>query len=707
LIYAVTAEQDLPHKLAAILYADVEGYSRLTGADETGTHRTLSAYLDLFAETIKAHRGEVKHYAGDAVLADFTTVSDALNCAVEFQKASKEKNETVQDDKRVKFRIGLNLGEVIVDRGEVYGNGVNVAARLETLAEPGGICISGAARDAIGNKLALSYEYLGEHQVKNIEEPVRAYRVNFTGEPSIIPETSRPPSRKLAIRWPAMAVALLAALAVGAWWIFSRPAASLAAASTARASVPVATNTSQPAKANRIAVLPFANLSADKDNEYFSDGMTEEMISKLSRVPGLEVIARTSVIVYKGTNKKISEIAKELNVSSVLEGSVRRNGDKLRITAQLINAANEAHLWSNDYDRDLRDVFAIQSDVARSVAEALRVTLSSTITQQIDKKGTDNLEAYDLYLQGMYHQNKMTPEGLEKSLEYFNRAIALDSSFARPHAAAGFTYDLFGGWGIKDPRDTVPKAKALARRALELDDTLVEAHGVIADMAVFDLDWPLAEASSKHALSLNPNSAFALDGYAVLYLSPWGRHDEAIAAIRRAIELDPSSLLYRTDFVFILMEAQRNEEAIEEAKRALKREPAPNVWWSLGVAYSGSGAHDLAIAAFQKNMELSGQNFVSLGGLGYAYARAGKRDEALKVLATMKERAKKETVDPAGFAYVYVGLDDNDAAMEWLQRTYDERPNIGLAFLKEGPFYNRIRSDPRFIALLKKIGFKK
>ena len=696
-------EQPLPHKLAAILYADVEGYSRLTGADEAGTHRTLSAYLDLFTETIKAHHGEVKHYAGDAVLADFTTVSDALNCAVAVQQAIQAKNETVAQDKRVQFRIGLNLGEVIVDRGEVYGNGVNVAARLETLAEPGGICIAGAARDAIGNKLALSYEYLGEHQVKNIAEPVRAYRVNFTGEPAAPNTAVSPPApssrgRKL---WPVALAASLALIALGAWFVLSRSAPTPSSPSTASAPIPA------PAKANRIAVLPFANMSANPENEYFADGMTEEMISKLSRVPGLEVIARTSVIVYKGSNKKIAEIAKELNVSSVLEGSVRRNGDKLRITAQLINAANEAHLWSNDYDRELRDVFAIQSDVARSVAEALRVTLNPASAQQIDKKGTDNLEAYDLFLQGLYHQNKLSPEGLEKGLEYFNRAIELDPRFARAHAVVGFTYDLLAAWGMQHPREAVPKAKASARRALELDGSIVEAHVVLGDMAVFDVDWPLAEANYKRALALNPNSSLALESYAILYLTPWGRHDESIATIRRAIEFDPNSSLYRADLIFALMHAQRNEETIEEARRAIAREPTLNVWWQLGTAYAGKGAHDAAIAAFQKNLELAGQNFVSLGGLGYAYAQAGKRDEALEVLATMKELAKKGTVDPAGFAWVYLGLDDNDAALDWLQRTYDERPNLALAFMKENAFYNRIRSDPRFIALLKKIGFEK
>ena len=688
----------LPHKLAAILYADVEGYSRLTGADEAGTHRTLSAYLDLFAETIRAHRGEVKHYAGDAVLADFSTVSDALNCAVAVQRELKQRNEGLPEAKRAQFRIGVNLGEVIVDRGEVYGNGVNVAARLETLAEPGGICISGTVRDAIGSTLALAYDYLGEQAVKNIDTPVRAYRVVLDPQAAIKPVPVQPPKRRSY--WPTAIAAALALIALTAWYVVSHQISTS----------PSLTTTSQPqaAKAHRIAVLPFTNLSAVAENEYFAEGMTEEMISKLSRVPGLAVIARTSVITYKGSNKKIAEIAKELNVSSVLEGSVRRTGDKLRITAQLINAANEAHLWSNDYDRELRDVFAIQSDVARSVVEALRVTLSPANAQQIEKKGTDNLEAYDLYLQGLYHQNKGTPDGLEKGLEYFNLAIALDPGFARAHAAIGNTYNIYGSWGILHPREAVPKAKASARRALELDESLVEAHAVIGDMAVFDLDWPLAEASYKRALTLNPNSAYALDAYSVLYLAPWGRHEEAIANERRAVELDPHFQQFRRGLATALVFAQRYEEAIEEAKHVLAREPtASQAWWILGWASWGKGAHDAAIEAFQRRAELTGGGIPSLGALGFAYAQAGKRDEALKVLSTMKERAKKEAFDPIGFAWIYLGLDEKDAAVEWLQRTYEERPNIQLAFINVGFLYDPLRSDPRFIELVRKVGFEK
>jgi adenylate cyclase len=276
---------------------------------------------------------------------------------------------------------------------------------------------------------------------------------------------------------------------------------------------------------------------------------------------------------------------------------------------------------------------------------------------------------------------------VKKSLTYFNRAIELDPGFARAHATAAFTYEYFALFAILPQREAYPKAKALAKRARELDGSLVEAHAILGDVAVYDCDWPLAEASYKRAIALNPNSPFVLDGYAIGYPTPWGRHDESIAALRRAIELDPNASPYRGDLVVALMLAQRNEETIEEAKRALEREPnLAWAWWSLGVAYSEKGAHDAAIEAFKKHAAIVEQNFDALGGLGYVYGRAGKRDEALKVLATMKERAKKETFDPFGFAWVYLGLDDHDAALGWFQKAYDERPNYNLPYMKVGPF---------------------
>ncbi len=600
----------------------------------------------------------------------------------------------------MQFRIGLNLGEVIVDRGEVYGNGVNVAARLETLAEPAGICISGAARDAIGNKLALSYEYLGEHQVKNIEEPVRAYRVNFSGEPDMRNKVAAPPSRGRKL-WPVAVAAALAPIALGAWFVLSRSAPTLSSPTVASAPAPV--------KANRIAVLPFANLSANPDNEYFSDGMTEEMISKLSRVPGLEVIARTSVIVYKGSNKKIAEIAKELNVSSVLEGSVRRNGDKLRITAQLINAANKAHLWSNDYDRDLRDVFAIQSDVARNVAEALRVTLSPTLAQQIEKKGTENLQAYDLYLQGIYHQSKGTADGLQASIELFSRAIEKDPRFARAYAVLALTFELQGIFGLVPQRIAFSKQAETARRSLALDDMIADAHNEIASAKLYlELDWVGAEKSLNRALELNPNLSGVYEGRALNLFCPLGRHDEALASERRAMDLDPHSSLTQGNLGWIYWCARRHDQAIEQFKIAIAREPTFNFnYWGIGLSYAAVGRFEDSIKSMQKYVEFSGGGGDSLGGLGWAYGMAGRRDEALAVLAKLKDLEKKGNVEKIAFALVHTGLGNKDAAFEWLEKVYADGNYQRLLYLNGGNWVDPLRADQRFAVFVKKLGLTK
>lgn len=685
----------LQQKLAAILYADVEGYSRLTGDDEAGTHRTLSSYLDAFTAAIVSHRGSVKHYAGDAVLAEFSTVSDAISCAVAVQREFKEKNQTVPDGKRVQFRVGINLGEVIVDRGEVYGNGVNVAARLETLAPPGGICISGAAHDAIGNKLPYGYEFLGEQKVKNIDKPVRAYRVVPEGAP--VTEALRPRSsvsRKLALL--GAAVFLAGALA---WYLLpheGRLGEQKSATSPIMAS------------ANRIAVLPFMNISADAKDEYFSDGMTEELITRLSKIKALEVIARTSVMQYKGKTRNIADIGRELNVNTILEGSVRKAGDKLRITAQLIEVKTQAHLWAEDYDRDLKDVFAIQSEVARKVADSLRLTLQPAETQEINKRGTDNLQAFDTYLQGLYQQNKLSPDGFEKSLEYFGRAIELDPQYARAYASLGLTHEILGGWGLRPEKESYAQAKRVAQKAVELDQNLAEGHAVLADLLTYEFDWAEAERHYQDALRINPNSALAHDGYGILYLTPMRRHDESIAHLRRAVEVDPHSLLWQQDLATVLRFAGRLDESIAQTKLVLAKEPSvPEGWSQLGWAYGDKRAFNEAIAAHKKWVEVSQESSLSLGGLAWSYGMAGKTAEARQILTKLDARVQKESVDPVAFAWIYMGLGDRSSAVEWLQRLYDKRPSVQLSFLKVAPGYAVLRSDPRFIDLLKKVGLEK
>ena len=384
--------QPLQHKLAAILYADVAGYSRLTGEDEDGTHRILSAYLDTFAAAIQAHHGTVKHYAGDAVLADFVTVTDALTCAVAIQGEFKQRNEALPEAKRVQFRIGVNLGEVIVDRGEVYGNGVNVAARLESLAEPGGICVSGSVVDTIGTMLPLSYEYRGEHTVKNIDKPVRAYRIRPAGERGTQPirpgssATSRLPRKTLLA---SVAVLLAAAGAIGAWQYTMRHDPSPTQLSAGP--VPALPLPDKPS----IAVLPFVNMSGDKEQEYFSDGMTEDLITSLSKLSGLFVIARNSVFTYKGRAVKPEQISRELGVRYILEGSVRKADNHVRITAQLIDATKGYHLWAENYDGELKDIFALQDGITRQIVAALAPKLTAGEQPGSTRQETNSIEAYD------------------------------------------------------------------------------------------------------------------------------------------------------------------------------------------------------------------------------------------------------------------------------------------------------------------------
>jgi adenylate cyclase len=519
---ALNQAAPLPHKLAAILYADVEGYSRLTGTDEAGTHRTLSAYLDLFAETIKAHRGEVKHYAGDAVLADFSTVSDALNCAVAVQQAIKLKNQEVPESKRVQFRIGLNLGEVIVDRGEVYGNGVNVAARLETLAEPGGICISGATHDAIGNKLPLAYEYLGEHSVKNIDKPVRAYRVNFTGEPSTIKQASPVVPIKKLSRLPIALVALLVAgvAAIGIWQFGAKRAVP---PSTAHATDPVfAMPTGLP-----IAVLPFTNMSGDSKEDYFSDGLTEDIITELARFKNLYVLARNTTFQYKGKAVSIPEVGKTLGVKYIIEGSVQKSGDQVRITAQLIDTASGAHVWAEKYDRPLTDIFATQEEIAAKIVAAIASgrggALGDAGRQEVAHKRPAEIQAYDYVLRS--YAVDWNPAGYREAKAVLEKAIALDPNYAR--ARANYSWWVLMGWIARFDSSPAPPAelKANAITAVALDPSDPVTHRVAAWGYFFDHQIDLFEKEAMLAINLAPYDASTLAemGFAFTASGQWDR----------------------------------------------------------------------------------------------------------------------------------------------------------------------------------------
>lgn len=474
-----------------------------------------------------------------------------------------------------------------------------------------------------------------------------------------------------------------------------------------------ALNRSPPAPAragmHRIAVLPFANLSADPENEYFADGITEEMISQLSKIRGLEVIARTSIMTYKGKGKKIDEIGRELRVGTVLEGSVRKAENQIRIAAQLIDVGNQAHLWSQEYNREAKGIFAVQSDIAKSVAEALRIKLGPVEQQQIEKKKTDNPEAHELYLKGLYHWNKQTTEGIAKSIEYYEHAIKTDPSYAEAYAWLAYAHEVQGYYGLAPEKEAFEKAKAMALKAVELDSSNAMALAALADMTVLDWDWPRAESLYQRSLSLNPNSAVIHDLYSITYLSPMGRHEEAIAEEKRAVELDPLSAVYPQDLGWVLQLARQYDASIEQFQKALQMESSmTNAYRGLGESYAYKGMYDKSIEAMQNSVKFADGSPFALASLGWAYGVAGKKDEALKILDTLKQKAKLEPVTASDFARVYLGLGDKDQALYWLEKTYEERSGVWiLVYANHIPFFDGLRAEPRFKALLKKIGLEK
>lgn len=455
----------------------------------------------------------------------------------------------------------------------------------------------------------------------------------------------------------------------------------------------------------RIAVLPLANISPDPQDEYFADGMTEELISTLSKIGGLRVIARTSVMRYKDVTKDVAEIGRELKVGMVLEGSVRKAGIKLRITAQLIDVRTQEHIWSQDYNRELQDVFAIQSDVAKQVAEALRVELLAGEKQQIEKNATENFEAYTLYLKGLYFSSKASPEGFEKALQYFREAIDKDPNFALPYTGVATVFLALGIFSLLPTKEILPKAKAVLDKALELDDTLAEAHATAASMAFwFEWDWKAAENHFKKALVLNPGMALSRAWYGWYQLA-MGRFDEAISEIKKAQELDPLMPLFYAQGTGIHLTVGKLDEAMDQFYKAIELDPNFGLaYFHVGRVYFLKGMMEEAISAFQKSLGLVPYSGWAECYLGMIYHLQGEKEKAENLLEELIERKKKMYVSSVCIAILCHELGKPELAYEFYEKAFEER-DILMPFIKVHPEHEKHRSDPRFKALLKKMGF--
>ena len=460
-------------------------------------------------------------------------------------------------------------------------------------------------------------------------------------------------------------------------------------------------------KIESIAVLPLENLSRDPEQDYFTDGMTEALIAELGQIGSLRVISRTSVMRFKGARPQggLQEIARQLKVDALIEGSVLRSGERVRVTAELIDAKTDRQLWARNYERDLRDVLALQGDVARAIAGEIKIKLSPQEETHLASARPVNPEAYELYLKGRYEWNKRTEEGLDKGLEYFQQAIRADPNYALPYCGMADTYAALGLNTILPGEEVYPKANAAALKALELDDSLAEAHASLAMALVdYDRDWSTAEREFQRAIELNPSYATAHHWYA-LTLAWIGRSDEAIAEIEEARTLDPLSVRISGNVGVVLYLARQYDRAIPEGLRALELEPGdPNAHWILGQTYLQKRMNREALAELQKEVSLEHTYPGGLTFLAHAYAATGHREEASKILGDLRELSKRRYVSPYGIATIYVGLGDRDEAFAWLQKGLDVHDGW-MGFLKVDPKLDPLRSDPRFQDLLRRMNF--
>jgi TolB-like protein/Tfp pilus assembly protein PilF len=453
-----------------------------------------------------------------------------------------------------------------------------------------------------------------------------------------------------------------------------------------------------------IAVLPFDNLSHDPDNAYFADGIQEEILTRLSKIADLKVISRTSTQHFKSSPDNLPQIAKQLGVANILEGSVQKVADQVRVNVQLINAESDAHLWAESFDRQLTDVFRIESEIAKTIADTLQAKLTGSEKRAIAAQPTENSEAHEFYLKGRYFWNKRTANDLKTAISYFQKAIEKDPNYALAYAGLADSYALLPYFGAASPQESFPPARTAAKKALTLDDTLAEAHTSLAlILLAYDLDFDGSIREFRRAIELNPNYAMAYHFFGVGPLMRSGRFDDAIAECKRAVELDPLSLINNADLGNTYSRARRYDEAIDQLRKTLEMDPGFYVaHYYLGRALELKGALDAAIQEYQKARALNDDPGM-LALLGHAYASSGKKTEALKTLDQLKELSKQRYVSAYDFATVYLGLGDKEEALRWLEKSYQDRAGADIALIKVDPFLDPLRGDPCFEELVAKI----
>jgi len=643
----------MPRRLAAIMFTDIAGYTAMTQADEKGALRLLHDQERLLRPLLEKHRGRKVKSMGDGLLLEFPNALDAIECGVEFQRLAQEHN-SAPNAHPIRVRIGIHLGDVQREGTDILGDSVNIASRIEPLAEPGGVCLSAQVFDQVHNKVACSLEKLGPKTLKGVREPIDVYRV-------VLP-------------WSEAAA------------ISSEPGAR---------SMP------------RLAVLPFTNMSPDPRDEYFTDGLTEEITSELSKVPGLQVIARTSVMRYKSAPKTIGEVGKELRIVSALEGSVRKAGTKIRVTAQLIDVASESHVWSASFDRELDDVFRVQSEIARGVSEALELRLVPSEGEGHRTPSRSRADAFALYLKGRVTLEHPGGENeLRTALECLRQAVAKDSELVPAWVCLGIAYHSLGDRGYYPMEEALRKSKEAVAEALRLAPRSAEAHVARAAIAHHECDWEMSEREERQALDLNPNLAGTHLQYSTL-LYVTGRTREAMEHAGRALDLDPLSGAPHAVTGLLHLFSGRWEDAVAHYRNAIEIDGGNPFWHSgLGTAFLMQGSITEGVAEIeQANALTGGKDSHMLAQLAWAYSKAGRPDDVAKIRSRMVEDAEGGKGSPGAMAGVFAISGNTEMALKWLEKSRKEPGGFPPTLVFE-LWFETLRSNPRFVKFCRSMGLR-
>jgi TolB-like protein/class 3 adenylate cyclase/Tfp pilus assembly protein PilF len=667
-------------KLAAIMFTDIVGYTALMAESEERGLRVRERHRSLVRPLVEQYHGDSIEVRGDESLSVFPTALDAVNCALAIE-------EQLRDDPELNLHLGIHLGDLVLQGGEVSGDGVNIASRICSLSEGGGLCVSGEVYRSIRNQAGIEAVPIGEHELKNVPEPVAIYAVSGRAAPPR-PVSRTAPGTRLAVasslRW---AVPAFAVIAIGVGWWLYRPAAELP---------PI----------RSIAVLPLENLSGDPEQEYFADGMTEAVISEFAQIASLRVISRTSVMQYKGIRRHLPEIARELNVEGIIEGSALRVGDRVRITLQLLDARNDHHLWAQSYERDMRDVLALQGEIARTVAREVEAELTPKEQALLRTARSVDPEAHDAYLRGTLLLAEVTPPDLFRAIQYFEQAVKLDPDHAEAWVGLADAYRTLGwGLGSLPPAEARPKARTAVERALDLDDSLARAHASLGDLlAHYEWRWSEAAEELRRAVELSPGDPIVNNRYG-LYLSAVGRHEEAIRFHQKAVDSDPASLHFRFDKALALYHARDYERSTEEVLQILEVNPDfPFALFLLAALHARLGRDEEVFDLWIAWHRIMGRDERWRREFERGYSEAGLPGAYRYWLDAETERARAEHVDPWILAVVSNQLGDTDSALIWLERAYDAgSPPLGVVGVDPG--WDPLRSDPRFQDLLRRIGF--